>query len=137
MLKIKCQRRQLFVVGGFVVREGSAKEVGSLLLGVYDDQGRLRYAGSVGTGWDSATGGALLTALSELEADQMPFDPAFPPTKGRWSKRPAGRERWVRPALVVTVSFTEWTSDGHVRHPSFQGMSVGTPASTVRREGSG
>jgi len=81
-LKIKCQRQQAFVVGGFVLREGSAREVGSLLLGVYDEEGRLRYAGSVGTGWDSARGGALLTALSEFEADQRPFDPAFPPTKG-------------------------------------------------------
>ena len=52
-LKVKCQRRQEFVIGGFAPRAGSGREIGSLLLGVYDDDGRLRYAGSVGTGWDS------------------------------------------------------------------------------------
>jgi bifunctional non-homologous end joining protein LigD len=135
-LKIKCQRRQAFVVGGFAVRAGSTKEVGSLLLGVYDKAGRLRYAGSVGTGWDAATGEDLLRALCKLEADQMPFDPAFPPTKGRWSKRTAGSERWVKPSLVVEVGFAEWTPDGHVRHPSFQSIRQERRAALVRREDS-
>jgi len=77
--------------------------------------------------------GALLAALSELQVDRMPFDPGFPPTKGRWSKRPAGREGWVSPHLVVTVRFSEWTPQGHVWHPSFQGMKA-TPPATMRRE---
>ncbi|CAG0932416.1 hypothetical protein PLCT1_02073, partial [Planctomycetaceae bacterium] len=54
-LKLKARERQEFVVGGFTDREGSRREVGSLLLGVYDDSGALRHAGSVGTGWDSDT----------------------------------------------------------------------------------
>src|SRR4029079_15282417 len=54
-LKVKCQLRQEFVIGGFTTRAGAGREIGSLLLGVYDEHGKLRAAGSVGTGWDSAT----------------------------------------------------------------------------------
>jgi bifunctional non-homologous end joining protein LigD len=53
---------------------------------------------------------------------------------GRWSKRKTGTERWVRPALVVEIEFTEWTPDGHVRHPSFQGLRVDKSAADVVRE---
>jgi bifunctional non-homologous end joining protein LigD len=133
-LKVKCQLRQEFVVGGFVPRIGSGKEVGSLLLGVYDDQRRLRYAGSVGTGWDSATAAAILQSMLKLEVPQSPFHAEFAPTKGRWSKRAVGSERWVKPTGVVAVSFTEWTPDGHIRHPTFRGIRKDRPAKTVRRE---
>lgn len=133
-LKIKCQLRQEFVIGGFVSRKGSGKEIGSLLLGIYDDQRRLRYAGSVGTGWNSVQAAALLTELEGIEVNVMPFDPEFGPTKGRWSKRPVGGERWVKPVAVCEVNFTEWTPDGHIRHPTFRGMRKDKKASLVRRE---
>jgi len=87
-LKIKCQLRQEFVVGGFVARTGTTREIGSLLLGVYDDEGRLRSVGSVGTGWNSRTAAALLSTLESLEVTASALDPRFAPTKGRWSRRP-------------------------------------------------
>jgi bifunctional non-homologous end joining protein LigD len=133
-LKVKCQHRQEFVIGGFTTRTGAGKEIGSLLLGVYDDDGRLHSAGSVGTGWDSATASAILRRLEQLEIAQSPFDAAHARTKGRWSKRVKGSERWVQPMLVAEVSFTEWTQDGNVRHPAFQGMREDKPATAVRRE---
>lgn len=133
-LKVKCQRRQEFVIGGFVPRTGSADEIGSLLLGVYDDKRRLRYAGSVGTGWSSKLAAAIFARLAKLEVDASPFDADFAPKTGRWSRRAAGSERWVKPTAVAEVSFGEWTPDGHVRHASFQGMRKDKPAKAVRRE---
>jgi bifunctional non-homologous end joining protein LigD len=132
--KVKCQLRQEFVVGGFTKRAGSGREVGSLILGVYDDEGRLRYAGSVGTGWTSTIAASLLSEMEKLESGLMPFHPDFPPTKGRWSKRPAGGEHWIAPSAVVEVTFTEWTPDGHVRHPAFKGVRKDKAATDVRRE---
>jgi len=132
--KIKSQLRQEFVVGGYASRTGSAKEVGTLMLGIYDDENRLRYAGSVGTGWKSDQAVALLDELTALETAAMPFHPDFPPTKGRWSRRAAGGERWVKPAMVVAVSFTEWTPDGHIRHPTFRGVRRDKSSGDVHRE---
>jgi bifunctional non-homologous end joining protein LigD len=133
-LKVKCQLRHEFVIGGFTVRGGGSKEIGSLLLGVYDDDRRLRYAGSVGTGWDSATATSMLRALEKLEVSKSAFDPNYAPTKGRWSKRAKGSERWVKPTAVAEISFVEWTPDGSVRHPTFRGMREDKPAKDIRRE---
>jgi bifunctional non-homologous end joining protein LigD len=133
-LKVKCQLRQEFVIGGFTMRSGSAQEIGSLLLGVYDDDQRLRSVGSVGTGWDSATATSILRRLEKLEVKESAFDADYAPTKGRWSRRAAGGERWVEPTTVAEVSFTEWTPDGHIRHPRFHGMREDKPATCVRRE---
>lgn len=118
----------------FVTRTGSGREIGSLLLGVYDDDGRLRYAGSVGTGWNATLAAAMLRQLEKIETDATPFDPEFPPRKGRWSKRSSGQERWVAPTTVCEVTFTEWTPDGHIRHPSFNGVRRDKPAVQVRRD---
>ena len=135
-LKVKCQLRQEFVIGGFTVRSGAAREIGSLLLGVYDQNGGLRSAGSVGTGWDAATAEAILRQLEKLEVPISPFAPDYAPTKGRWSKRAKGSERWVQPTTVAEVSFVEWTPDGSIRHPTFRGMRKDKPAKSIRREGS-
>lgn len=133
-VKVKCQRRQEFVIGGFTARTGSGREVGSLLLGVYDDAGNLRSAGSVGTGWDSSTAAAILRRLEKIEIKDSPFAPDHGPTKGRWSKRAKGAERWVEPTLVGEVSFVEITPEGHVRHPIFKGMRQDKPANSVALE---
>lgn len=133
-LKIKCHLRQEFVIGGFTDRSGQSREVGSLLLGVYDDEGRLRAAGSVGTGWTSADATALRERLAALETKVSPFDTEFAPSKGRWSRRAAGSERWLEPVLVAEVSFAEWTPDGSVRHGKFEGLREDKDARTVRRE---
>ncbi|WP_443051806.1 ATP dependent DNA ligase, partial [Streptomyces sp. GSL17-113] len=90
---------------------GSRVGFGALLLGYYED-GALRYAGKVGTGYDRATLMALRRGLDELEVRRSPFaDPV--------------RERgahWVEPRLVAQIGFTEWTRDGMLRHPRFLGL---------------
>jgi len=131
-MKLKCQHRQEFVVLGFNDRTGAPKEVGSLLLGYYED-GKLLAAGSVGTGWDAAMGAKLHRRLAKLEVAEPSLDEAeFKP--GRWSKRKAGAERWVRPSLVVEVAFGEWTPDKRIRHAVFRGIRTDKPAQMITRE---
>lgn len=131
-LKLKCAHRQEFVVVGYTLRSGGAKEVGSLLLGYYEG-GELRYAGSVGTGWGATTGRQLYAWLAALHAVQPAFEPqeAKP---GRWSKRAAGTERWVQPTLVVEVAFAEWTPERRLRHAVFRGVRTDKPASEIVME---
>ncbi|WP_436147511.1 DNA ligase D [Acidovorax sp. LjRoot194] len=131
-VKLKCQHRQEFVVLGFTDRSNAAKEVGSLLLGYHED-GQLHHAGSVGTGWDSAAGRELHSKLAKLEVATPPVsvDEVKP---GRWSKRRAGSERWVKPTLVVEVAFGEWTPDRRIRHAVFRGIRTDKPASAIVRE---
>jgi bifunctional non-homologous end joining protein LigD len=135
-LKLKCSFRQEFVVCGFTDRSGARNEVGGLLLG-YHENGKLRYAGNVGTGWDSKTGRTMHERLVGLEVEEPALDPATV-KPGRWSKRSPGSERWVKPALVAEVEFSEWTADGHVRHPSFRGLREDkAPRQIVREEAFG
>lgn len=124
-VKVKCAHEQELVVGGFTDPAGSRVGVGALLLGVHDDAGRLRYAGKVGTGFTHATALALRERLDALRTDASPF-----------AERPPGatRAHWVRPALVVEVGFTEWTSDGRLRHPTFRGVREDKPATRIVRE---
>ncbi len=131
-LKLKCLLRQEFVICGFTDRTGTRAEVGSLLLG-YHEKGELQYAGNVGTGWNAKTGQGLHARLLELEVDKPLFD-ASTIEPGRWSRRSAGAERWVKPQLVAEVSFAEWTPDGHVRHAVYQGLRADVPAKSVARE---
>ena len=131
-MKLKCQHRQEFVVVGFTDRSGNAREVGGLLLG-YHEAGELRFAGSVGTGWGASTGRELHDLLTKIEVAKPPVDPSD--TKpGRWSKRAAGTERWVRPVTVVEVAFAEWTPDRRVRHAVFRGIRTDKPAGDIVRE---
>ena len=132
-LKLKCGRRQEFVVIGFTDRSGARGEVGGLLLGYYGVDGTLRSAGSVGTGWNAKTGQELYAALTKLNATKPAVDAATL-VPGRWSKRVAGTERWVKPHMVVEVAFGEWTPDGNVRHPVFKGVRTDKPATCITRE---
>ncbi|MDQ6640078.1 MAG: non-homologous end-joining DNA ligase, partial [Pseudomonadota bacterium] len=116
-LKLKCSLRQEFVVCGFTDRSGARGEVGSLLLGTYEE-GVLTYAGNVGTGWNARSARDLHVRLVELETKTAALAVASI-TPGRWSRRTAGAERWVRPELIAEVSFREWTPEGHVRHAVF------------------
>ncbi|VTU15263.1 Putative DNA ligase-like protein/MT0965 [Variovorax sp. PBL-H6] len=131
-LKLKCTHRQEFVVVGYTDRAGAAREVGSLLLGYHEGKA-LRFAGSVGTGWDSAKGQALKTVLAKLRVSQPTVAPedAKP---GRWSRRGPGSEHWVEPTMVVEVAFSEWTPDGRIRHPVFRGVRTDKAATLVVRE---
>ncbi len=123
-LKIKCVKRQEVVIGGYTDPEGSRIGIGALLVGLYED-GRLVYAGKVGTGFDQKTLRALKKRLAPLEQKACPF--ATCPTG-------VGRPHWVKPELVAEVSFSEWTADGKMRHPSFQGLREDKPATSVVRE---
>lgn len=131
-VKVKCSNRQELVVVGFVDRTNSRGEIGSLLLGYYDGKD-LHYAGSVGTGWDMRTAADLHKRLVQMETKEpaLSRDEIKP---GRWSRRKPGKERWVKPQLVVEIEFAEWTPDGHVRHASFKGVRADKTAKSVVRE---
>jgi bifunctional non-homologous end joining protein LigD len=131
-LKLKCGQRQEFVVIGYTDRTGARGEVGGLLLG-YHENGKLRSGGSVGTGWNSKAGQEMFQTLSKLAVDKPPVDPVTV-APGRWSKRTAGSEHWVKPTMVVEVAFGEWTPDGNVRHPVFKGVRADKPAKAITRE---
>jgi bifunctional non-homologous end joining protein LigD len=132
--KLKCKKRQEFVIIGYHDRAGAVGQVGSLILGVYDD-GVLVPAGSVGTGWNAKEAARLKEQLLKLEQANPPFAGA-PKKPGRFSKRNPGGERWVKPVLVAEVEFAEWTPEGQVRHASFIGLRADQAARDVRREGS-
>ena len=132
-LKLKCGQRQEFVVIGYTDRTGARGEVGGLLLGYHDESGNLRSAGSVGTGWNSKMGQELYAALSNLATGTPAVDPKTV-APGRWSKRTAGSEHWVRPQMVVEVAFGEWTPDGNIRHPVFKGVRADKPGKAITRE---
>ena len=126
-LKTKCVARQEFVIGGYTDPEGARAELGSLLLGVHDRDGRLVYAGRVGTGFTQATLAALGPRLRRLEQRASPFSPDGP-------RPPARGAHWVKPVLVAEVAFTEWTRDGRLRHPAFEGLREDKPAAQVVHE---
>ena len=131
-LKLKCKKRQEFVIAAYADRAGTTRQVGSLVLGVYDS-GKLIPAGSVGTGFDSEQASALKTKLAKLAQKECPF-PDGPPKPGRWSRRERGSERWVKPSLVAEVEFAEWTPEGHVRHASFVSLRTDKDPKTISRE---
>ncbi|HJS73038.1 MAG TPA: non-homologous end-joining DNA ligase [Vicinamibacteria bacterium] len=124
-LKIKCSHRQEFVVVGYTDPEGSRKGFGALLLGVYDDENRLVFSGQVGTGFTEDLLQDITARLKERARKESPL--AETPKELK-------RAHWVRPDLVAEVEFTEWTSDGRLRHPSFKGLRFDKPATEVRRE---
>ncbi|MEX1025556.1 MAG: DNA ligase D [Planctomycetota bacterium] len=125
-IKTKCQRRQEFVIGGMSAPAGSRIGFGALLVGTYDDEGALHYAGRVGTGFSDRVLVELEERLAPLETPESPF-------VERVRDRNAAT-RWVEPELVAEVAFTEWTAGGLLRHPSFQGLREDKPARDVRRE---
>jgi bifunctional non-homologous end joining protein LigD len=131
-LKLKCHSRQEFVIGGFIERDGASREVGSLMLGVFDAAGALQYAGNVGTGWSAVAASRLREQLAPLETATSPFSQAIAPS--RWSRRAAGTPHWVKSELVAEVRFRDWTPDGHIRHASYQGLRADKPAREVVRE---
>ena len=123
-LKVKCTQGQELVIGGFTDPEGRRSGLGALLLGVHED-GQLRYAGKVGTGFGNAQAVALRERLDAIETKTSPF-------AGRLPR--AARAHWVKPTLVAEVEFTEWTPDGRLRHPSFKGLREDKPAPEIVRE---
>ena len=125
-LKVKCLHRQELVIGGYTDPERSRVGLGALLMGFYDREGRLQFAGKVGTGFTSKMLQDLRRRLAPLEQPHSPFEQARIPG--------VTKAHWVRPELVGEVAFTEWTSDGRMRHPSFQGLREDKKAREVVRE---
>ena len=122
-LKFKCINEQELVIGGFTDPAGSRVGLGALLVGYYE-QGTLRYAGKVGTGFDTATLLKLRRRLDARETKRSPFSEEV---------REKG-SHWVRPDLVAQIGFTEWTHDGKLRHPRYQGLRTDKAAKDVVRE---
>jgi bifunctional non-homologous end joining protein LigD len=124
-LKFKCLNAQEFVVGGWTDPQRSRVGFGALLLGYFDPDGDLVYAGKVGTGFDSDTLRGLAGRLAGIERTASPFDKGRPPTRD---------VHWVEPLLVAQIAFAEWTNDGVLRQPRFQGLRDDKDPADVLRE---
>jgi bifunctional non-homologous end joining protein LigD len=122
-IKVKCQRRQEFVIGGYTEPQGSRARFGALHVGVYEGD-RLVYVTKVGTGFDEETLESIWKLLQPLARATTPFEGG-----------PKGRgHHWVEPRLVCEVRFTEWTRDGGLRHPTFLGLRTDKKPEEIRRE---
>lgn len=126
-LKIKCRHRQEFVVGGYTNPAGSRTGFGALLVGVYDADKKLHYAGRVGTGFDHPTLQMLSAKFQHLTQQLSPF--VNPPTGGE-----AGGVHWLKPELVAEVNFAEWTGSNVIRHAAFIGLREDKPGQEIVRE---
>ncbi|WET67236.1 DNA ligase D [Sphingobacterium sp.] len=122
-LKIKANRRQEVVIGGFTKNEGSSKLFSSLLVGLYEDK-KLIYTGKVGTGFSAKLQQELMAQFKPLVTKNSPFDdePDINKSSRFRPSPPHAAVTWLHPNLVCEVSFTEMTVDGVMRHPSFDGM---------------
>jgi DNA ligase D-like protein (predicted ligase) len=124
-LKFKCRQGQEFVIGGYTEPRGGRMSFGALLVGYYRD-GKLVYAGKVGTGFDHETLQGMGNKLAQLETAASPFTGAGLPRRG---------VHWVKPQLVAQIDFTEWTPQGRLRHPRFLGLREDKGPAEVVREG--
>jgi bifunctional non-homologous end joining protein LigD len=120
-LKIKCRRDQELVIGGWTEPGGARQGFGALLLGGWRD-GRLVYAGRVGTGFSDRQLSGLQRRLQDLETAAPPFDP--PPR--------VPEAHWTEPRLVADVSFSDWTAEGRLRHPVFRGLREDRDAAGIK-----
>ncbi|MGX5914452.1 non-homologous end-joining DNA ligase [Aliidiomarina sp. Khilg15.8] len=123
-LKFKCFMQQEFVIGGYTAPQGEREGFGALLLGYYC-KGKLIYAGQVGTGFDEKTLAQLHAKLQSKEQRENPFSEELNSLKNA---------SFVEPAMVCEVAFTEWTEDGKLRHPRYEGLRRDKKARDVVRE---
>jgi bifunctional non-homologous end joining protein LigD len=124
-LKMKCEASQELVIGGFTDPQGARVGLGALLVGYYQGDD-LVFAGKVGTGFDTKL---LLDLRKRLDATEIP-KPPFTIATGL----PKLRAHWVKPTIVVQVSFIEWTPNNKLRHPRLIGIRVDKKAREVVRE---
>lgn len=123
-IKLKCGERQEFVVGGYTDPKGARSGLGSLLLGYYDADGQLRYAGNVGTGFSEDALHTLHRRLRALHREGPPFADA-----------PKGTNvHWVKPRLAAEVAFSQWTGAGRIRHAVFQGLREDKKTTAMKKE---
>jgi bifunctional non-homologous end joining protein LigD len=127
-IKLKCQHRQEFVIVGFTEPKGSRHAFGALLLGLHDhDDGQLRYAGKVGTGFNEAT---LRSLHDQLKPLQVKKPPVVNPPGGSQARD----VHWLKPRLLAEVAFAEMTRNGLVRHAVFHGLRNDKPARAITEE---
>ncbi|CAK9888858.1 MULTISPECIES: DNA ligase D [Pseudomonas] len=126
-IKLKCKQRQEFVIVGYTDPKGSREAFGALLLALHDDSGALRYAGKVGSGFNSTTLAHLHQRLTPLEV-----------AKPQFGKPPTGAEakgvHWLKPRLLAEVAYAQMTRDGVVRHSVFHGLRDDKPAKAIGLE---
>src|SRR5947207_8207078 len=126
-LKIKVRPEQELVVGGYIPGEGSAKDLGALLVGTYEGD-ELRYGGRVGSGLNNRTRAMLKKRLDELSRPTPPFDP--PPPR----EQALRRAHYAEPEIVVRAEFADWTREGWIRQSAFKGILEGRDPKAVVRE---
>lgn len=126
-IKIKCGNRQEFIIVGYTAPKGTRTGFGALLLGLHDDDGQLRYAGKVGTGFDQATLTSLHRRLQALEIARCPLAKAPPAADVRGAQ-------WLEPQLMCEVAYAEMTRQGVVRHAVFHGLRTDKPAQAITHE---
>jgi bifunctional non-homologous end joining protein LigD len=136
-IKLKCVDEQEFVIGGYTPPQGARKYFGALLVGYYEGD-RLRFAGKIGTGFNTTLLRVLHARLQKLVRLTAPFADLPEKRAGQWTQNitPAIMRRctWVEPELVCEAKFTEWTRDGKLRHPVFVGMREDKEGRSVVRE---
>lgn len=126
-VKSKCSARQEFVVAGYVPSSVSSKAIGSLVMGYHED-GKLRHAGRVGTGYSSKVAQSLFRQLDTLRVEKSPFDEKLTAVERK-------DVVFVKPELVAEVEFRGWTADSHIRHAAFRGLREDKQAKDIVREG--
>ena len=132
-LKTKCLNREEFIVVGWTDPEGSRPRLGALLLAYYDPDGRLIYAGRAGTGMSEEELERVWRRLQPLISKTMPLD-VPPPRESRFgSPLELSRVHWVRPELVVEISYLTWTLDNLLRQVVYVGLREDKPAREVQR----
>ncbi|MCX6968391.1 MAG: non-homologous end-joining DNA ligase [Verrucomicrobia bacterium] len=135
-IKVKCLNEQEFVIGGYTFPKGTRSHIGALLIGYYE-QGRLRFAGKVGTGFSESMLEKMLRDFEPLRTATCPFvDIQLRGTTGNEGLSPAEVKRckWIQPERVCQVRFTEWTREGKLRQPVFLGLRTDKAATEVVRE---
>ena len=132
-LKSKCLNREEFIVVGWTDPEGSRRHIGALLLGYYTEDGRLHYAGRAGTGMNDRELKRLAEVLAPLQVPKMPLAAPPSPDNRFGSPLKLSKMHWVRPEMVVEVTYLTWTEGGLLRAVSYQGQREDKPARQVVR----
>lgn len=137
-IKLKLHQEQEFVIGGYTPPGGSRPHFGALLVGFYDDAGKLRFAGKVGTGFNTKLLKTLHAQFRKIATDTCPFADLPEKRRPRYGQGITAAEmkrcHWVKPVLVAQIKFAEWTRDERLRQPVFLGLREDKPAREVVRE---
>ncbi len=134
-LKIKTEKRQELVIGGYTKNEGTSKKFSALLVGIFEGV-NFRFLTPVGTGFDTKMQVALLEKMNTLQINECPFSeiPEYNKPSRFRPNPPKADVTWIKPEIVCEISYREMTKDGAVRHPSFKGLREDKNAKEVMME---